>query len=248
MLHAPRLHHLAEGNHQTIAVRQGHKETSMSYSLVGVVEHQGSSLQSGHYVAYVQRGASTSADGQAARADTASPEVEPISSRPSTDAAASQSDLPPSAQHQASAAAAASATDVVQSPSLAAPQSPEASHEAADNRCRGRRPASSSQEEVATSDEAADGGTGAREPASSSQEGGPASHEAPAEQAGSSSTEPPSAPVVGEAPSLQSADVADRALRSCEPDWYCISDTHVKRVSPEAVAGCEAYLLLYMRA
>ena len=193
------------------------------YNLVGVVEHQGSSLQSGHYVAYVQRGAPSTADRQAARAeDTASHQVEPISSQPSTDAAASQSDLLPSAHHQGLAAAAGSMTDAGQSTSLAAPQSSEASHEAAANGDQGRRPASSSQE------------------------GGPASHQAPAEQAGSSSIEPPSAPVASETPSLQRVDAADK--RSCEPDWYCISDTHVKRVSPEVVAGCEAYLLLYMRA
>ena len=218
----------------------------MSYNLVGIVEHQGSSIQSGHYVAYVQRGIQSCADPPAAcTAD--SPSADNIAaSSPASDLVGPQANQQSSIDNNARAAASQpdgqtsqSARDVGgedgrrvleqkadadQAPATSAPQSPESLQEAALK--DGNKPNRS---------------------AGCSQEPRPASHTAPAVQAGGSSQEAQIAAVANKAPGSQAASGSKEPLRSTALDWYCISDTHVKRVSQNVVSACEAYILLYMK-
>ncbi|KAK9833003.1 hypothetical protein WJX74_004016 [Apatococcus lobatus] len=224
------------------------EDASMSYNLVGVVEHQGSSIQSGHYVAYVQRGIPTPRN--------PCPEDQGPSARVSPDSnAASCSDsgpifhrAEPQGQQQSGtepdADHAASQPDTEQAPNdnCSGQEQTSAVEQAI---VAGQAPSPAAPDRLDKPQEAVQNGSGADRPQASPSA---ASHDAPAVQAASCSHDSQIAASGNNITGLPKEAASDGSKWSTELDWYCISDTHVKRVSQEAVAACEAYILLYTRA
>lgn len=172
------------------------------YSLVGVVEHSGQQLASGHYTAYVQRGLQALhrlvAQHPNAAAESSS---SPGGATGSTPAPQSKSAL--EGWDDITAALLSSPVQNTLPQSFAGD-----SLQGSSERPLSTKTSNGSEVESMHSDREAVNGESRMH----------------AHDAGGSKTEP-----------------------ELKPQWYHVSDTHVSKVSPERVLGCEAYILLYMR-
>ena len=220
----------------------------MDYSLVGIVEHQGSSLRSGHYVAYVQRGLQESHDSsdepsgqRASPSNNGSTLLNGMSeaAEPSVLGQAGPSNDEPG---QGPVLSASSARPEATAPTPSLPAAAQQSSHPADP---------THAEELQSTTEPMDADAAAVDEALSSSPAQMSRQTAPDPDgqgtAGADGSLPQNDDIIGVE---QQADGPDSTEIAGKPglDWYCISDTHVKRVSQADVAGCEAYLLLYMRA
>lgn len=208
------------------------KAEHAKYALVGVVEHRGSQLASGHYAAFVQRGltapGSTLAERHQPQAELSS--YRQVDADMQTEAAAGSTAMSPKSSWDDIA---------LGSP---CPNTP------SQGSLLSERPAAA----VSGNDAAAAASIGTDVEASQvpaqqtaaeqeSRSGQTASDYA---EAGSSSTSEVQQAIDHEP---QSTDAnLQSSLESDARRWYYVSDAKVSRASKEAVLACEAYILLYM--
>ena len=196
-------------------------------------------------MAYVQRGMQSSADPPApCTAESSSPDNLAASS-PASGLARTQADQQSSIENDA--------PDAGSQPDDQTPQSGgdvggEDSRTSIEQKADAEQaPATCAPQLPGSLQEAAQDGNGSNRTAGGSPDPRPASHTAPAVQAGGRSQEAQIAAVENKTLGSQAGADSNGSLRSTALDWYCISDTHVKRVSQHVVSACEAYILLYRK-
>ena len=212
---------------------QGQDRRGAHYSLVGIVEHAGQHLASGHYTAYVQRGlqspslaASMPSQGTMATLDSTA--IQAVHGGGPAVQAASKGLAPSSALTDSWDDITA---DVLSSPTKAQPPVPAVG-------LQGELPADAADVD---SFQARPEGTETEENAGAMAANG-SGH-----SLDSNALEARAVHInaVGADGSRTGAKSSSNAPPT--PQWYHVSDVHVSKVATERVLACDAYILLYMR-